>query len=1518
MKNPLIQKRDLSIQTDKPNQPYCRFLPAVVLTTSVLALADPSAWAQNYAWDTSPGSANLNTGNWTSGTTPGSGSATPASGSSLYFGTSSQTSPVNNFASGFNIGGLTFNSGASAYTMSGSVAENLTGNITNSSTSLETINFPFALTASSTFVPGGGLTLGGAISGSGSLTVSGSGTLLLSAINTYSGGTTVNGGALQIGGANDGNSRAGSGLLTVNSGATVTVVAQNPLGWNSGATTPSVVINGGTFNGGSYDFSAYNWTLTNGTLTGSGTPGFGLYFNRTPAITSAGTSTISEPLISNQGFTPAVTVSTGVLTISSPINGTGGLALSGSGTLVLAGSASTYSGGTVINGSTLSLGNSGNENVNALGTGTVTVSNNAYLQFSPGGSTSTFAVTNAITLNNGTLLVWDGHQHMTGPVSVGAGGGTLSQYYDTKSLWIDGIVSGSGPLTVNNPNSGGYQPYTGVHFSNPSNTYSGTLTVSGNSVTVDNANALSNATVNVTGGGSSGALQWGSGVTTIVLGGLSGAYGITNGGNALTVGNNNASTTYSGVLSGSGSLTKVGTGTFTLTTNNIYTGGTTVNGGNLSLGYGGAVGTVIGTLTVKNGGTVTATTGNALGYYGTGYQVTTLNIYGGTFTNTASGDQGYGLTVNLMGGTLASGPGDFSMGGGYNINTLATNVPSTIVGTINTRSGNPNNQIPFNVAAGTGAPDLLVGALINNYTAGVGIIKTGAGVMSLTNINTYTGNTLVSGGTLMLSGNNTLDYSTGIIGSSAITVTNGAVLQLNGNDVLGYSSTSPLTVYGTVSKIYNQNETLNRPITLSGGMLTNTLSSSSSAYELFGNYIATAAGTTNWITGPGEFGLRTSSTYFTNAPGSVLDVSAVIVPYTSGCPLNKYGAGTMVLLAANTYNGATIISGGTLALTGSASIANSSLISVTNGASLNVSGLASTFTLASGQILSNNATSTGIFNGNLNTGSGTVFVSYAAGTPAFTVTNGTLTLGNSTVFKVNNTGSVLTPGTYGLIGTANGSAVAGTLPSVTVTGGGITAGTMASLAVSGSQLNLVVSTVPTTNTLALLTGSNPSTYGNSLTFQVTLSPAPTNGETVTFYDGVTALGSGPLTSGVATYITSALAAGPHSITAGYGGDSLYAGSTSGVLPQSVNSTALTITANNTNETYVYGMPAFTGGNGVTYAGFVNGETNSVLGGILSYGGTAQGVTNAGIYTIVPSGLTNAVNTNYTIGYANGALTISQATPVIGLGSSLNPAGYLAGISFSAALPADATGSAIFSSTNGPISTNTLSGGAAGSTSITNLARGVQVVTAVYSGDGNYLPGTNTFNQTITNHPPVAALMVATRTAGFPLEIALSDLATNWTDADGDSVELSAINLTSTNGVTLYPMNLATNLDGSYVITNNAYLGYLPTADVADQISYSISDGQGGTNIGYINIVVVSSVTGTNSITSITGGNPNGLTAYGIPGFTYITERSTNLTDWVEISTNMAATNGLINAADSFSDLGGNAPAEAFYRLLWQP
>jgi filamentous hemagglutinin family protein len=87
----------------------------------------------------------------------------------------------------------------------------------------------------------------------------------------------------------------------------------------------------------------------------------------------------------------------------------------------------------------------------------------------------------------------------------------------------------------------------------------------------------------------------------------------------------------------------------------------------------------------------------------------------------------------------------------------------------------------------------------------------------------------------------------------------------------------------------------------------------------------------------------------------------------------------------------------------------------------------------------------------------------------------------------------------------------------------------------------------------------------------------------------------------------------------------------------VNKAALTVTATNAAKTYD-GL-SYSGGNGVTYSGFVNGQTETVLGGSIGYGGTSQGAENAGSYTLAASGLTSG---NYAITYADGALTVNKA------------------------------------------------------------------------------------------------------------------------------------------------------------------------------------------------------------------------------------------------------------------------------------
>ncbi|RAJ88274.1 gliding motility-associated-like protein [Chitinophaga dinghuensis] len=88
---------------------------------------------------------------------------------------------------------------------------------------------------------------------------------------------------------------------------------------------------------------------------------------------------------------------------------------------------------------------------------------------------------------------------------------------------------------------------------------------------------------------------------------------------------------------------------------------------------------------------------------------------------------------------------------------------------------------------------------------------------------------------------------------------------------------------------------------------------------------------------------------------------------------------------------------------------------------------------------------------------------------------------------------------------------------------------------------------------------------------------------------------------------------------------------------SITKASLTITA--TDATKTYDGLAFSGGNGVTYSGFVNNENKSVLNGTLAYSGAAQGAVDAGVYVITVSG---ATSDNYAINYLDGQLTVNKA------------------------------------------------------------------------------------------------------------------------------------------------------------------------------------------------------------------------------------------------------------------------------------
>ncbi|MDB5355894.1 MAG: Cna domain protein [Phycisphaerales bacterium] len=101
---------------------------------------------------------------------------------------------------------------------------------------------------------------------------------------------------------------------------------------------------------------------------------------------------------------------------------------------------------------------------------------------------------------------------------------------------------------------------------------------------------------------------------------------------------------------------------------------------------------------------------------------------------------------------------------------------------------------------------------------------------------------------------------------------------------------------------------------------------------------------------------------------------------------------------------------------------------------------------------------------------------------------------------------------------------------------------------------------PVATTTTLSSNLNPSQFGQTVTFTAIVSnngSGPITG-TVTFYDGSTALGTGTLTNGAATFSTSALGVGSHQITAVYGGDPTDLASTSAPLTQVVKPTAATL------------------------------------------------------------------------------------------------------------------------------------------------------------------------------------------------------------------------------------------------------------------------------------------------------------------------------------------------------------------------
>ena len=262
--------------------------------------------------------------------------------------------------------------------------------------------------------------------------------------------------------------------------------------------------------------------------------------------------------------------------------------------------------------------------------------------------------------------------------------------------------------------------------------------------------------------------------------------------------------TLSQVFSGSQPLTWFGPGTLTLTGANTHTGTTTVNGGTLAL----AGPNINGPLVVNANGTIRWDVNDAVAD-------TTVTVNGGTLNLTSKND--YINTLSLNNGAQVQGAqsanqfiivngsaGAKILGtGGGNAGTISSRIAITSVYGVATGARTQE----FDVASAT---TLTVSGPIVDAAAGGfsgSLLKSNSGTLTLTGVNTYTGTTTVSAGTLTISNasglgtgagtvNGTLTYTVDTTGTRTVTVNSGGVINKGG---FAHASTTFVNNGGTIN-----------------------------------------------------------------------------------------------------------------------------------------------------------------------------------------------------------------------------------------------------------------------------------------------------------------------------------------------------------------------------------------------------------------------------------------------------------------------------------------------------------------------------------------------------------------------------------------------------------------------------------------------------------------------------------------------------------------------------------------------
>ena len=733
-----------------------------------------------------------------------------------------------------------------------------------------------------------------------------------------------------------------------------------------------------------------------------------------------------------------------------------------------------------------------------------------------------------LTITGPTLLTWEGQK--ANSTSDGNWSATDTNWfvngtYTNYSDGVDVLFNDSAPGTTTVNLSQELQP-TSVTISNSVLTY----TLEGNGFIAGTASLtkegtqpliLDNSSANAYTGGttiSAGALQVGNNDANDSLVG-----NVTDNGSLVL--DRTSSNTVAGLISGTGSLTQESSGTNVLIAANSFNGGINISSGTVVAAVTGALGSNGATNTISfAGGTLAYGAGIVAGVtnttdYSPRFSTNANQLYKifvptqPAFPNTYSSVQvTFATALKSTNGSLTkSGGGELILSGTNTVNGGIT-LSGGEIRANNTNGFGTNSiietaagtQIYFNNGSWTYPNNLTIigfGSLEADNATALGAIRAAANGVVLSGTITLAGNAGISPRSSspctisgqITDGNNAYQIEFGRTSTSISAGSGTLVVSNTANNWHGDTIVADGTLQlGASGVIPNGNGFGNLIMSNAGTSFESGIAHS--VFDLHGfnqtinglsNFVGTAAATMNllWVTNSSTTTPATLTVGNNNANGYF---GGIVGSKGAGTlSLTKIGTGTETLTNINTYNGNTTINGGTLALSGPGSIANSPGIVIAGGAAFNVSGLTAPFALGSSQTLSNSA-SGAIINGSAGTGSGALSLTYSSGTPSLISTNGTLTLSAGTRVNINNTGPALGAGTYTIISAAalgSAGSVAGTAPtSVTVNGNGLVAGASASLQINGSPgtLNLVVTV---SSGRPIITGINVS--GQTLTLMAT-------------------------------------------------------------------------------------------------------------------------------------------------------------------------------------------------------------------------------------------------------------------------------------------------------------------------------------------------------------------------------------------------------------------------------------------------